>query len=122
VRPDWKKRCQVLGVLLIYLIVVSAHIFYLPRITSASAYTYNAVFKRKIENIQPVNSLQRTDKAIFKENIKGPVSAPQLTYIHFFLAEPKANNNKPPVVFLSSTARSLHNQRYSYLSFCLLRI
>ena len=120
VRLDLKKRCQVLGVLLIYLTVVSAHIFYLPRITSTSALTYNTVLKRKIEHARSVNCLQRTDKAVFKENIKGPASAAMLTSIHFSSAGLKAVNL--PVLLLSSKERSLHNRRYSYLSFCLLRI
>jgi hypothetical protein len=120
VRLDFKKRCQIFGVLLIYLTVVSAHIFYLPRITSASAYTYNSVFKRKIENIQSVNSLERTDKAVFKENVKSPVSALPLTYLNVTFAKPEEGNLHARSLLLK--ARSLHNQRYSYLSFCIFRI
>ena len=118
---DFKKRCQILGVLLIYLTVVSAHIFYLPSTTaSVTTCSYNSVFKRKIENIRSLNRLERTDKATFKETIKSTSSDMPLVNLNFLFTQPKVHDTHAASSFLK--ARSFHNLRYSYISICTFRI
>ena len=106
-----------MGVLLIYLVVVLAHIFYLPSITTAIE---SAHVKNRSEKVQPVNHLERTDKAIFKEDIKGKTGGPQLIFLVLLFVAPaakKLNENAFPL-----NTHSFCSQRYAYLSFCVFRI
>lgn len=117
---DVKKRFLILGVLLMYLAVVSTHIFYLPRATSVNSYSKNAIFKRKFENIHALNNLERTYKAVIKETIKSPASILADALICTPIDRYKTKNLL--VQSAVPQARAFHNLRYSYRSLCVMRI
>jgi len=114
------KRFQVLIVLMIYLLVVITHIFYLPHVTPLSNNSYNSIFKRKCENVQAITGLDRVAKAIFK--VRARSKAPHVTNIHSTVipTDFKVENSSNRTITLNS--RACYNSRYSYLSFCHLRI
>ena len=114
------KRCKVLSIMVIYLLVVLAHIFYLPRITPATTQTTNSIFKRKLEKAQSLNCFERTAKATFKETIKSLVAETPLAYLDILFAEPQIKNQDAN--FFLSDSRSHYNHRYSYLSYCTFRV
>ena len=114
------QRCLVLFVMTIYLLVVSMHIFYLPRTTSFLTNTHSSIFKRKVESILPNNFLERTDKATFKETAKHQVQTTPVLYLDFLFTEPKVKN--PQINSFLLNFRSFANHRYSYLSFSAFRI
>jgi hypothetical protein len=117
---DIKHRFQVFGLILIYLLVASGHIFYLSQITSSNTSAYNSIFKRKLEKVQSLSFVERTDKATLKETTKKAVSAPSLISIDLLFS--KINTNTPRLSFNFATLRAFHFQPHSYLSLRVFRL
>ena len=119
-KKNMEKRFQIMSVLLIYLMVVSANVFFLPVITSAPGSTPYSAFARTIENLQPVKYVERTDKAIVKETLNITSSILLLTCLAVLISGFRFKD--PNIGAILSNVRLLQNQRYSYLSFCVFRI
>jgi hypothetical protein len=114
------KRFQVLIVLMIYLLVVITHIFYLPHVTSVSGLSYNSIFKRKCENVQAVTGLDRVARAIFK--VQAKIKAPDVRDIYSAAIPTDLKVENPSNKAITLNFHPCYNSRYSYLSFCRLRI
>jgi hypothetical protein len=114
------QQCLVLFVMTIYLLVVSMHIFYLPRTTSFLTNTHNSIFKRKVESVLPNNFLERTDKATFKETVKDLVQTTPVLYLDFLFAGLTTKDFQ--LIYLPVNSQSFYNHRYAYLSFSIFRI
>jgi hypothetical protein len=114
------KRCLTLSVMLIYLLVVSTHIFCLPRITYKTPHSHNSIFKRKVENIQSCNGLSRIDKAVFKQSTKCVILSSVRSFPILILKDCKIKNLSNKIFELNS--RSFCNNRYSYISLSVFRI
>lgn len=114
------KRCQVLGVMLIYLFAALTHIFFLTPEHSSINHTHNSIFKRKIEAIHNSSLVERTAKATFKETIKSLLAEVPLTYLDLFIINHQAKS--PGLKISFSISRHNSNSRYSYISFCIFRV
>jgi len=110
------RRFQTFGLLLVYLLVVSVHVFFLPKITSGTLTTHHQTFKRKIENVQSFNKLERTDKAI----IKNSVNCEAFSSLRTVFTKPGISNQK--VIAIRLRNQVLQNKRHAYLSYCMFRI
>jgi flagellar biosynthesis protein FlhB len=114
------KRFEILSVLLIYFLVASTHIFFLPVISSAASSATNSIFKRKIENSHSANHVERTDKAVVKETVKIASTILLLACLVALITGFRVKG--PNIDSIPSSVRSFQNQRYLYLSFCVFRI
>ncbi len=105
----------------IYLFIAVAHIFYLSNNTSAKSNHSTSLFKRKVENVQCVNAVKRTDKATFKENSLQSVvkiAVLDLSFPFISSGEP-ANNTKQAE---PENTLTFGGNRYAYLSLCTFKI
>ncbi|MCR8558310.1 hypothetical protein KXD93_11675 [Mucilaginibacter sp. BJC16-A38] len=112
---------KVLAIMAIYLFIAVAHIFYLSNNTAAKISHSTSLFKRKVENVQCVNAVKRTDKATIEENsVQSVVKIAVLDLSFPFISrgEP-ANKTKQPV---PESTLTFGGDRYAYLSLCTFRI
>lgn len=113
------KSGLLFAVLIAYVLVVTTHIFYLPRLIVHSQHSSNSIVKRKNENLSTVNSLGRIEKAIFKVSSETPCSISYSYTVPFKYGEWDFKKN--PSKLLLPT-HSSYNFRYSYLTCCVFRI
>jgi len=110
------RRFQTVGLLLVYLLVVSVHVFFLPKITSGTLTTHQQTFKRKIENVQSFNKLERTDKAVIKNSASCEVFSILRTVFT------NTGNSNQKVITFRLRNQVLQNKRRAYLSYCMFLI
>jgi len=112
-------RCLVLPVAGLYLFVALSHIFFLSNTTLARTDAIQLTINSKLKNGRTANYVQRTDKAVFKENKKEFQSdLPPLSLNYHF------SEKHIPVYSTWHFAGWLlfYDRRYTYLLFLVLRI
>jgi hypothetical protein len=113
------QRRQVLFVTAMYFLVATMYIFYLPNLTS-SADHHNSLFKREVKTALPNNSLERTDKATFKQTIKDQALNVPVAYLTFQVNKPETEDQRLNSFVLNS--RSFPHHRFSYISLRVFKI
>jgi len=120
VKQNMIKSGLVLAVLLVYVLVISTHIFYLPRITVYTSHNTNSIFKRKNENVQTTNGLDRIDRATFKNGTTTLIQGGGCIDVSSQPSELNFENNFQKIRLVNTNTFCQH--RHIYLSCCVFRI
>ena len=111
---------KVLAIMAIYLLITVSHIFYLSNNTAITTSHSVSLFKRKLENVQCVSAVQRTDKATFKENnVQSIAKIAVLNLVFPYINAGPACQLKLTVLTNIVVPGS---HKYGYISLCTLRI